>query len=141
MPFRGRPRFRAECRVLFRSRLWNFRQPTLEIGSDAGEFRSIFTAEAEAAKGWPGVLELGRRHFSNRMQGLVFLRRWEFQPEARAGAGTALDFDDAVVFLDDAIGHRQSQARAFADALGREEGIVDPRDVIRRYALAGVGHL
>ena len=48
---------------------------------------------------------------------------------------------DAFVLTDDAVGDRQAEARALADGLGREERIVDTREILARNARAGVGHL
>ena len=45
---------------------------------------------------------------------------------------------DAAVLLHDAVGDRQAEAGALADRLGREERIVDARQVLGRNAGAGV---
>ena len=45
--------------------------------------------------------------------------------EGRALARFAVDVDEAVVLLDDAVDGGQAQARALADALGREERLED----------------
>ena len=47
----------------------------------------------------------------------------------------------AVVLVDDAVGDRQAEAGAAADRLGREERIVDARQMLRRNARPGIGDL
>ena len=59
--------------------------------------------------------------------------------EVRAAADLAGAFDPALVLLDDAEHHRQSQAGALARPLGGEEGVEDARADVGRDALAGVG--
>src|SRR5919197_4160935 len=61
--------------------------------------------------------------------------------EARPLAHYALTLDRALVLADDAVGDGQAQAGAAPDRLGAEERIVDPRQVLGRYAGPGVGDL
>ena len=67
----------------------------------------------------------------------------ERQRKRKAGslAERAVAGDRAAMFLDDAVGDGQTEAGAFADLLGREERIVDARELIRRNPGAGVGNL
>ena len=57
-----------------------------------------------------------------------------------AFAGGAGDFDPAFVLLDDAIDGRQPQSGAFANFLGREEGLEDPIQNRLVHAATGVCH-
>ena len=50
----------------------------------------------------------------------------------------ALAVDRALVLAHDAVGDRQAEAGALADRLGREERIVDARQVLARNARPGV---
>ena len=63
----------------------------------------------------------GRRRLDD-ASGRRALRR-QVDVEARAGAGTAAHEDEAAALLDDAVHAGQPEARAFADSLGREEGL------------------
>ena len=63
------------------------------------------------------------------------------QREPRALPDRAVAADRAVVLAHDAVGDRQAEAGAAADRLGREERIVDARELLRRDARAGVGDL
>ena len=63
------------------------------------------------------------------------------QREPRALPDRAVAVNRAVVLAHDAVGDRQAEARAAADRLGREERIVDARQLLRRNAGAGVGDL
>ena len=61
-----------------------------------------------------------------------------------AGADRALDMNFSGMFLDDAVGDRQTESRAAPIAwrgrrLGGKEGIVDPLQVLGSDAGAGVG--
>ena len=63
----------------------------------------------------------------------------KFHTERGAAAAPVGDFDRAAMLLNDTVGHRKSQAGAFARALGGEERIVDAVQILRRDAVAGVG--
>src|SRR5690242_16142003 len=70
---------------------------------------------------------------------------WEFHEKLRALSGLAFDANLSRVLLDDAVGHREAKAGAAAVALlrpvlGGEERIVDPVNVFRRNAVAGISH-
>src|SRR5581483_10294155 len=52
--------------------------------------------------------------------------------EPRSLADRAVAADRPVVLPDDAVGDRQPEAGAAADRLGREERIVDPRQMLGR---------
>src|SRR4051812_40258286 len=58
-------------------------------------------------------------------------RERERQAEPRSLAGRALTGDGAVVFLDDPVSDREAEAGALPDLLGREEWIIDPRELFR----------
>src|SRR5687767_12130095 len=58
--------------------------------------------------------------------------------EARALADLAVAGDRAAVFLHDAVRDREPEAGALANLLGREERIVDARQLLGRNARAGV---
>ena len=58
---------------------------------------------------------------------------------ARAPAEFRVDLDVAVRLLDEAVDHRQPEARALADRLGGEERIEGAGDHVGRHAGAGVG--
>src|SRR3954463_13477540 len=61
--------------------------------------------------------------------------------EPRALADMAVARDRAAVLLHDAVGNREPQPGALADFLGREERIVDPRQLLRGNAGARVADL
>src|SRR5215472_2546704 len=57
------------------------------------------------------------------------LKPGEFQVEQRAARARIGNLDRAAVFLDDAIGDGEAQARAFARGLGRKERVVNAVEV------------
>ena len=63
-------------------------------------------------------------------------RERQREREARALADGAVAGDRAAVLLHDAVGDRQAEAGALADLLGREERIVDARQLLGRNARA-----
>jgi hypothetical protein len=58
--------------------------------------------------------------------------------ERRPDADLGVALDRAAVALDELVHDRQAQAGAFADVLGREERVPDPRQDVGRDALAVV---
>src|ERR1039457_4630799 len=58
-------------------------------------------------------------------------RRRQFQAEAGAAARPVGNFDRAAMLLNDTVGHREAQPRAFARRLGGKERIVDAMQVLR----------
>src|SRR5947209_1963513 len=64
----------------------------------------------------------------------------ELQAERGAAAAPVGDFNGTTMLLNDTVGHRESQARAFARGLGGEEGIVDAVDMLGRDAGTAIGH-
>src|SRR5205809_368837 len=58
--------------------------------------------------------------------------------EGRALARLAGDLDPPMMLLNDAVHGGQTQARAFADFLGRKKRIEDMAEDIRSHAAAGV---
>ena len=66
-------------------------------------------------------------------------RERQGQREARALPDRAVAVNRAVVLAHDAVGDRQAEAGAAADRLGREERVVDARELLRRNPGAGVG--
>jgi len=65
--------------------------------------------------------------------------RGKFEAEAGAAADGAIDFDDAVVFVDDAVADGEAEAGAFFGAFGGEEGVVDASQVFGGNSLTCVG--
>ena len=63
------------------------------------------------------------------------LRPWKLEVKTRAAAGTAEYFNRTAMFLHDAVGHRKTEARAFACGLGGEERVVDAMHVLGRDAM------
>src|SRR5687768_9063796 len=63
------------------------------------------------------------------------------QREARALADHAIAVNLTVVFPHDAVRNRQSESGPPADRLGREERVVDPRQVFGRNTGAGIRNL
>src|ERR1700761_1265024 len=69
----------------------------------------------------------------------------KFHDECGSAAGHAVDANLTGMFLNDAVGHGESQACAarvagFGFVLGGEERIVDTMNVLLRNAGAGIGH-
>ena len=50
---------------------------------------------------------------------------WQIDAKGSAASDFTLDSDDPVVILDDAVYHREAEARAFPRALGGEERLED----------------
>src|SRR5262245_54068945 len=67
--------------------------------------------------------------------------RGEGHLERGALARSAVHEDGAPVLLDDPVGDAEPQPGAPTDALGAEERVVDPLDVLALDAVAGVLHL
>ena len=76
------------------------------------------------------------------MAGCRLLDSRQINPERGSDADFAINVDVAAALLDDAVHHRQPQARSLADAFGGEEGLKDARLHFRRHAAAGIadGH-
>src|ERR1039458_9573899 len=68
-------------------------------------------------------------------------RRRQFQMESGAAARPVGNFYRAAMLLDDTVGHREAQPRAFARRLGGKERIVDAMQVLRRNPRTRIGHL
>ena len=83
---------------------------------------------------------LGGLHLRRDLGGGRNMARQE-DAEGRALADFGIDEDDASGLLDDAVNHRQSEARAFPDFLGGKKGLEDLFLQLRRNAGAGVGDL
>jgi len=52
---------------------------------------------------------------------LLACLEWQADAKRRAVAGLAVDVDEALTLLDDSVNYRQTEARACAGSLGREE--------------------
>ena len=61
--------------------------------------------------------------------------------ESSSLTDAAVAGDGAAVLLDDSVGDGETEAGPLADVFRREERIVDAREVIRRDARSGIGHL
>ena len=79
---------------------------------------------------------IARRRGGPRLDAALVAR--QVQPEGRALALGAVDPDMAARLLGEAVDHRQPEAGALADRLGREERLEDLRERVRRHADAGV---
>src|SRR5205807_4789269 len=64
----------------------------------------------------------------------------QIDAEGRAVPRFAIDVDVPVVLFDDAVGHGEAEARAFAQLFGREERLEDARLRLGVHACAGVAH-
>jgi len=71
------------------------------------------------------VTALGGDRFRGLHDGQFFLRVWQVDFEASAGAGRRLDMDAAGTLIDDAINGGEAKTGAFAGFLGGEEGFKD----------------
>src|SRR5579872_2302045 len=69
------------------------------------------------------------------------LRPGKLDAKARPASRPAENLDTACMFLNDSVGHRKSQARALARALGCEKRIVNTVQVFRRDAVTRVHHV
>ena len=88
-----------------------------------------------------GLVAAGRR-LRQLLAGVVLglQRAWQVDLDRGAFADLAVDLDVAARLLDQAVHHRQPQARALALGLGREEGLEGLVDDFLRHAAAGVAH-
>src|SRR5580698_2090659 len=65
----------------------------------------------------------------------------QLQTETCAAVRAVGNFDRAAMLLNDTVGHREPEARAFMRALGGEERIVDAAQVLRRDSMAGIRYV
>lgn len=70
----------------------------------------------------------------------MFLKLRKNEMKCRAFADFTARFDRSGVFLNDAVGNRQTETRAAADAFCREKRIVDFAQVFGRNSFARIGN-
>ena len=66
-------------------------------------------------------------------------RAGKFQTKTGTAPQLAIDFNDAVVFLNNSVGDREPQPRPFLGTFGAEERIIDSRQIFGRDTLPCVG--